>query len=115
MTDSAMREIMTHERRSKELETAYADDVRKMYAVWRAQTGSSAVAGEILNVLHRKTGMIDPYGLYNLDMANLASAMRLIEMCANPSLVSDRGLAYDCDGNPLLSDAQVANLEAAND
>lgn len=115
MTDNVILEMDTHQRRSVVLETAYAGDVRRIYAVWRAQTGSSAVAGEILNVLHRKTGMIDPYGLYNLDMANLAAAMRLIEMCANPSLVSDRGLAYDCDGNPLLSDAQVANLEAASD
>lgn len=111
MTDP-LEEIAVYDRRNAVLETAYPADVRRIYAVWSARTGSSRVAGEILNVLHRKDGTIDPFGLYQLDMTNLISAMRLIEMCANPSLLSDRGLCFTGGGDPLLSESEVARFES---
>lgn len=65
-------------------------------------------AAEILRAAHRKGGTVETSNLSSLDPENLKAAMIVLEACAHPSMLSDSGLAFDGEGNPRLSDAEVA-------
>lgn len=88
----------------------YPDDIRQLYDVWRAGTGSSDIAGQIIRAAHEKAGRIEVSELRMLDADNLASALRVIGMFGLPGLLSDHGLTLGPKGQPLLTDAEVQNL-----
>lgn len=97
--------------RARELEGRYGDDVRQIYQLWLGETGASLIAGQVLRVLNNKAGSIMPIELCTLDHHNLAAVLRLLEICAMPSLISDRGLMFDGCGKPVLSESEVDALD----
>ena len=93
-----------------EMRARYPDDIRQLYAVWRAGTGSSVIAGQILTAAHSKGGMIDAAELRTLDLEHLDAALRVMGMFGFPGLLSDQGLTVAPDGSPLLTTVEVQEL-----
>lgn len=93
-TISALAEMTRgHQNRMEELQGAFADDVRRLYAVYAGETGASEVCRDILRVVHNKQGNIDPTEMFRLDFDNKAAGLRLIELAASPFELSDDGLS----------------------
>lgn len=64
-------------------------------------------ATEILRAAHRKTGTIETRNLASLDPQNRHAAMVVIEAIARRWILSDRGLEFYGNGDPLLSAVEV--------
>lgn len=94
----------------QELSASFPQDVRQLYDVWRADTGASDIAGQIIKAAHAKMGTIDVFELGKLDHDNLAASLRIMHVCAMPGLLSDRGLTVAPDGTQLLTERQVQDL-----
>lgn len=99
-------EIAADERWDR-LAESYAADVRKLYLLAVGRSGAGRIAGDLLRVLHRKSGAICPFDMLSLDPGNREAAMRLIECAATACFVPDAGLMFGLEGEPLLAAAEV--------
>lgn len=80
------------------------DDVRRLYRTASDDTGGSGICRDLLRIIHNKRGLIDPTDLSRLDIKSRKAALRLLELAATPSELSDNGLSG------ILTPAQIQNL-----
>ncbi|MDT8853550.1 hypothetical protein RNZ50_00590 [Paracoccaceae bacterium Fryx2] len=113
--ETVEREETARDARRDALGKTYAADVRQLYEVWAAGTGVSKIAGDLLRVLHCKSGAIEPVSLFWLDTNTQPAALRLIETCAMASMIPDAGLTIGIDGEILLSSDEVVALIGPSD
>lgn len=78
--------------RLEAMKAGFPADVRRLHDLAVDGTGAAAICVQILRCLHQKRGTVDLFELRRLDLTNKAAAMRLIELCGNPSMLSDSGL-----------------------
>lgn len=101
---------MAADERWNRLAGGYADDVRTLYTLSTSSSGARQIAGDLLRALNRKSGSIVLFELRHLDADNQAAALRLIDCAASPSIIPDARLTARPEGEPLLTDGQVAAL-----
>jgi hypothetical protein len=75
------------------IKAGFADDVQRLHDLAQERTGAGSICQQILQALHQKSGSVDLFELRHLDVRNKSAALRLVELCATPSLLSDAGLA----------------------
>lgn len=109
MEDEFIKEMKANDAHTAAIEAQLPAALRTLLAL---ATGSphrryGIAAAEILRAAHHKSGAVETSNLGSLDPDNRRAAMIVLEACARPSILSDRGLVFDGAGNPRLTADEV--------